>query len=153
RQRALFRALAALPKARKEATQDPLLQWHSPMREEAVALVVEIGIHALTTSASTGRFGPACRETAWWQEFAASLHHTAQQMRAAGPWFARPRQAASLAPHTIQMQLQIIAEIERDSVEGLLRELRLIHARLGDLEGHVQPPMHHPPPSGQVVSP
>lgn len=153
RLRSLFRALSALPKARKEATQDPLLRWHSPVRDETVALVVEIGIHALTISADVGRFGLACRESAWWQDFAGTLRATAQQIRVAGTWFARAKDATPISPHVIQMQLQHIAELERESVEGLLHELRLIHARLGDLEGHVQPMARPRPPRGQVVSP
>jgi uncharacterized membrane protein YccC len=54
----LFSALAAVPKARKEANQDPLLIWGESRRLEPMQLVVEIGVYALTMSAAVWRLAP-----------------------------------------------------------------------------------------------
>jgi uncharacterized membrane protein YccC len=139
RQRSLFKALGDLPKAHKEAHQDPLLQWRSPLRDETVALVVEIAHHVLALSFATGRLPPDHRAAAWWAHFAGGLTTASERLRTVSGYFtAAPPAPPSGRFNILPLERPTIAEAEREAVDDLWRNLRLMHDRLGELGVHVQ---------------
>ena len=139
RQRSVFKALAALPKAHKEAGQDPVHSWHSALPAPIFALVVEIGMSALTLSAAVARFSPAWRDAAWWPELAGLLKAAAGRLQTAcGHLPMEEATTIAATPPTPAVAPALIDEPARQAVDDVCRHMRLMNDRLDELQRHLR---------------